>query len=133
MELCLSCTNPSKWDLATWEGTLDYNTSNDHQVTYLIQHIQVWCVYFCCSYSAQEQKLSCFGVVYAEARHLWDVQPGYCNIFKPHLALPVHVGTSTTRSHAALHILGEEPSGKGESLVQGALILKLDKMYPLPG
>ncbi len=58
------------------------------------------------SYHAPQQEVKCFNVVHAEARQLSSFQPGLCNILTADLAVPVHAGAITTRSHAALHILG---------------------------
>jgi len=59
-----------------------------------------------CSYSPVHQEVCCFNVVSHETRHLCKKHPQLSCILGPDLAVPVHEGAKTTRSHAALHLLG---------------------------
>ncbi|XP_076446720.1 E3 ubiquitin-protein ligase MYCBP2-like isoform X7 [Babylonia areolata] len=57
-------------------------------------------------YSPQSQEIHSYNVLVPEARSLPSIQPGYPNILSAELAVPVHMGYTTTRSHCALHMLG---------------------------
>lgn len=56
------------------------------------------------------REMLCYNAVIADARmpSATDLQAG-CSILSPELALPAGSHATTTRSHGALHILGNPP------------------------
>ncbi|XP_059170813.1 E3 ubiquitin-protein ligase MYCBP2-like isoform X4 [Physella acuta] len=57
-------------------------------------------------YNPRTQEIRCYNVMIGESQDLRKVDPGYCDIFCPELAVPTRIGCQATRSHCALHILG---------------------------
>lgn len=53
------------------------------------------------SYLPSNHEVSCYNCLASESRALT------CDLFEPELAVPVRTGCSTTRSHCALHMLGQ--------------------------
>ncbi|KAK2182954.1 hypothetical protein NP493_330g03064 [Ridgeia piscesae] len=76
-----------------------YASLQDHSVCLDPFYDVLW------SYSPVHQEVCCFNVVSHETRHLCKKHPQLSCILGPDLAVPVHEGAKTTRSHAALHLL----------------------------
>ncbi|XP_035827428.1 E3 ubiquitin-protein ligase MYCBP2 isoform X3 [Aplysia californica] len=57
-------------------------------------------------YNPRSQEIRCYNVLVSEAQSLTKIDPGYCDIFSPELAVPTRIGCQATRSHCALHMLG---------------------------
>nr|AOV18880.1 myc binding protein 2 [Lymnaea stagnalis] len=57
-------------------------------------------------YNPRTQEIRCYNVMISEAQDLRKIDPGYCDIFSPELAVPTRIGCQATRSHCALHMLG---------------------------
>ncbi|XP_048243746.1 E3 ubiquitin-protein ligase MYCBP2-like isoform X7 [Haliotis rufescens] len=57
-------------------------------------------------YCPKTQEVNCYNVLVTESHDLQSVDPGYCDLFSPELAVPTRMGCHATRSHAALHMLG---------------------------
>ncbi|CAG5134648.1 unnamed protein product, partial [Candidula unifasciata] len=57
-------------------------------------------------YNPKTQEIRCYNVMISEAHDLKKIDPGYCDIFSPELAVPTRIGCQATRSHCALHMLG---------------------------
>ncbi|XP_055893471.1 E3 ubiquitin-protein ligase MYCBP2-like isoform X4 [Biomphalaria glabrata] len=57
-------------------------------------------------YNPKTQEIRCYNVMICEAQDLRKIDPGYCDIFSPELAMPTRTGCQATRSHCALHMLG---------------------------
>ncbi|KAH9488940.1 E3 ubiquitin-protein ligase mycbp2 [Bulinus truncatus] len=57
-------------------------------------------------YNPKTQEIRCYNVLISEAQDLKKIDPGYCDIFSPELAMPTRTGCQATRSHCALHMLG---------------------------
>ena len=62
------------------------------------------------SYNAEREEIGCYSVISCEARNLQSFTPTLCNILSPELALPVRPAAAASRSHTALHMLGESTS-----------------------
>lgn len=90
---------------------LDHLSSVDHFSR--IVRLTLICVLlrmkFYFSYCPVTHEVKSFNVVASETRNLFSVDKNLCSILKAELAVPVGLSSNATRSHCALHILGNHP------------------------